>query len=473
MMRLLPRSLVGRMIALLLLALVSVQLINVTIFFQERREEIRAAQVSNLIARSASIVRLLNSTPPSLHGGILTAIKTQRMHFWLTARSPVDPSATLQGSALDDPRFSELLAQGAQELRVVTDQDHHPGGDGKPLVVLDRDNLPLSGQPIATLSTRLPAGSWLNAVQSSLDPLHGWAWTLFMSLCFMATTVIIVIFLLRRITQPLGLLATAIDRFGRGEAIEPLAEKGAEDVRRSIRAFNHMRERVDRFVQDRTRMLAAISHDLRTPLTSLRLRAEFIEEQEMRERILESVGEMQHITEATLSFARNDAEKELTRTIDLAALVDSLCQDLGDLDDRGTRISFSASEKTPYACRPVALKRALRNLIENALNYGECARVELQTSNDHFLISIEDRGPGIPPEAFERVFEPFERLEASRNLQTGGVGLGLSIARSIIHAHGGEIVFENLPSGLRATLNLPRHAAGDSAVSSVTLAERT
>ena len=460
MIRLLPRSLVGRMVALLLLALLAVQLINVLIFFKDRREGVRSTQVANLIARSVSTVRLLSSTPAPLHASILTAIKTPRMHFWLSEQSPLDQSAALQTEALQDPRYAELAALQGQELRIVIDQDRRRGGsDSNALVSIDQANRPFSGQPMATLSIRLPAGNWLNGAQSSLEPLHGWAWTLFMSLCFMAVTVIIVILLIRRITQPLALLATATDRFGRGEAVEPLQEKGPEDIRRTIRAFNHMRERVERFVQDRTRMLAAISHDLRTPLTSLRLRAEFIEEREMRKQILDTIEEMQNITEASLSFARNDAQQEPTRTIDLAALIDSLCQDLADL---GAQVSFSDSVKIPYACRPVALRRAVRNLIENAVAYGQCAQVALQTTGDMFLIVIEDEGPGIPTDDMERVFEPFERLEASRNLATGGIGLGLSIARSVIHAHGGEITLENRQRGLRATLHLPRHTHNDS-----------
>ncbi|MEH6826071.1 MAG: ATP-binding protein [Motiliproteus sp.] len=458
-MRILPRSLIGRMVALLLLALVAVQLINVLIFFKERRDEVRAAQVSNLIARSASIVRLLNSTPAPLHGGILTAITTPRMHFWLSTQSPLDASAALQESARTAPRLSELVAQTEQELRFVTDQDHQAGGSTTPLPPHDPTNPPLSGPPMATLSIQLPTGNWLNAVQSALDPLHGWAWTLFMSLCFMASAVLIVVLLLRRITQPLARLSDQIDRFGRGEAVDALTETGAEDVRRSIRAFNQMRERVNRFVQDRTRMLAAISHDLRTPLTSLRLQAEFIDDPQMRQRIIESVNEMQHIAEATLSFASQDAEKEPTRMIDLTALIDSLCQDLDAMNEAAPRIFFSGSERTPYACRPVALKRAVRNLIENAVNYGLSAQVRIDTSGEQLLIYIEDQGPGIQPADFERVFEPFERLEESRNADTGGIGLGLSIARSIIHAHGGEIILTNRPDGLRATIHLPKQVS--------------
>jgi signal transduction histidine kinase len=215
-----------------------------------------------------------------------------------------------------------------------------------------------------------------------------------------------------------------------------------------------MRGRLQRFVQDRTRMLAAISHDLRTPITTLRLRAEFVEDEETRAKILETLDEMQRITEATLAFAREEAAAEDTRTVDLAALVDSVCADLADL---GQDVAFGGPERAPYTCRPVSLKRAVRNLIENAVTYGERARVTLEQAADSFRIVVEDDGPGIPEAEFERVFAPFVRLEESRSPETGGIGLGMAIARSIVRGHGGDITLANRQDGgLRAVIHLPR-----------------
>jgi signal transduction histidine kinase len=214
-----------------------------------------------------------------------------------------------------------------------------------------------------------------------------------------------------------------------------------------------MRGRLQRFVQDRTRMLAAISHDLRTPITTLRLRAEFIDSEETRAKILETLEEMQRMTEATLAFAREEAATEETRRVDLAALVDSVCADLADL---GQDVTFSGPERLTYDCRPLSLKRALRNLIENAVAYGERARVALVASEDALCVVIDDDGPGIPEADFERVFQPFVRLEESRSRETGGIGLGMAIARSIVRAHGGEIELANRPAGgLRVTIRLP------------------
>jgi signal transduction histidine kinase len=213
-----------------------------------------------------------------------------------------------------------------------------------------------------------------------------------------------------------------------------------------------MQARLHRFVDDRTKMLAAIGHDLRTPLTSLRLRAEFVPDEDVREKMLSTITEIQTMTEATLAFAREDATAENTRTVDLSALVESLCDDLAEL---GHDVSFSEGQKISYSCRPDALRRACRNLVENAIRYGERARVSVERRADSIEIIISDDGPGIPDSAQEQVFTPFFRMENSRNRETGGVGLGLSIARTIVRHHGGDIALTNNQKGLHAAISLP------------------
>ena len=203
---------------------------------------------------------------------------------------------------------------------------------------------------------------------------------------------LIVIFMVRRITRPMAQLA----RRPRASAAArrcPRCREGPLDVRQTTRAFNQMHDRLQRFVQDRTRMLAAISHDLRTPITSLRLRAEFVEDEESRAKILETLDEMQRMTEATLAFAREEAAREETRTVDLGALIESLCDDLAEM---GLDVAFAGADQTPYPCRPLSLKRAIRNLVENAVAYGERARVALEPAGDELRIVIDDDGPGSP-----------------------------------------------------------------------------
>jgi signal transduction histidine kinase len=268
---------------------------------------------------------------------------------------------------------------------------------------------------------------------------------------------VIVTFMVRRLTRPMAELAVAAERLGRGEAVPPVPERGPADVRETTRAFNRMHARLQRFVQDRTRMLAAISHDLRTPITSLRLRAEFIDDEEIRGKILETLDDMQRMAEATLAFAREEAAQEDTRAVDLAALTDSVCADLADM---GQDVTFAGAPRSHYLGRTSSLKRALRNLIENAVTYGRRARVALEAGDHEWRIVIEDDGPGIPEADFERVFAPFVRLEESRNPETGGVGLGMAISRSIVRGHGGDIALANRRGphgieGLRVTIRLP------------------
>jgi signal transduction histidine kinase len=229
--------------------------------------------------------------------------------------------------------------------------------------------------------------------------------------------------------------------------------QGPAEVRTTVEAFNAMQVRLSRFIGDRTRMVAAISHDLRTPITSLRLRAEFIEEDELKRDVVRTLDEMQAMTDATLAFAREEGVGEETRSMDLAALIEGMVEDQVEL---GHEVTYSGPERLAWRCRPVSLKRAIGNLVENSVRYAGAAQVRLSQVGSEVIISVEDSGPGIPDERLDDVFEPFVRVENSRSRDTGGVGLGLSIARSIIRAHGGELTLANRQEGgLRATATLP------------------
>jgi signal transduction histidine kinase len=235
----------------------------------------------------------------------------------------------------------------------------------------------------------------------------------------------------------------------------PLPEIGPAEVRQATRAFNEMQDRIRRFVEDRTQMVAAISHDLGTPITRLRLRAEFVEDQDQRNKMLADLDDMEKMVFSALAFARDEAAGEPRAMVDLRTLLQRVCDDLADA---GHAVELAATEKAvPYECRPVALRRALANLVENAVNYGQRARVSLDSREDGVLIRIDDQGPGIPEELHEEVFKPFRRLETSRSRETGGTGLGLTVARTIIRAHGGDVTVRNREDGgLRVEVRLPR-----------------
>lgn len=469
------QSLTGQLIGLMLLALAVSQGISFLIYWDERGQALRQAAKEEFLVRTASVARLLEATPAVYHPDILRAVDTTYTRFWLTMGSP-DRVAAWQRDAwrrLGTPLpvtaspgwgTSPTLSAEASEVEasIVLPE---PGATASSAW----STLPPHAWPLARtarfmrlddaygsgLAVQLQDGTWLNAAFAK--PSLGSAWTSQSTVSLGITALVlsfIAILAARRIARPLRRIAVAAEALGRGEETAPLPEDGPCDVRCTAAVFNRMQERLRRFVSDRTRMLAAIGHDLRTPITTLRLRAEFITDREMREKILATLDEMQSMTEATLAFAREDAAGEATRTVDLAALVESLCDDMADL---GADVSFDDAERMPYRCRPDALRRALRNLIENAVRYGERARVALLRSGEWLEIVVVDDGPGIPEGEHERVFAPFVRLESSRSRATGGVGLGLSIARTIVRGHGGDIVLANHHGGgLRAAIRLPQ-----------------
>jgi signal transduction histidine kinase len=255
------------------------------------------------------------------------------------------------------------------------------------------------------------------------------------------------------LARPIEHFTNAAERFGRDPKAAPIAESGPAELRRAAHAFNGMQASVQRFIEDRTQMVAAISHDLRTPITRMRLRAEFVEDEEQRDRMLGDLDQMAEMIEATLAFARDDAASEPPTPLDLTSLLESMAD---EASDAGHDASYHGPAHRILQGRPVALRRAFGNLVDNAIKYGQSVEISLADTGDGCRVVIADRGPGIAPADRERVFQPFVRLEGSRNRDTGGTGLGLSIARSIVRGHGGEIHLDNRPEGgLSVTVDLP------------------
>jgi signal transduction histidine kinase len=270
------------------------------------------------------------------------------------------------------------------------------------------------------------------------------------------TTSLAAAFVARRIARPISQLAAAAGEAAGGGQAPRVPEEGPDDVRRAARAFNRMTDQVSRTLESQRQLLSAVGHDLRTPIPALRINSEFIEDGELRERIQKNLEELQELTEAVLSAARG-AGGEKMRKIDLAALIESLCT---DMDEMGQPVSWSAHTAAPINCRPNEIRRAVRNLIQNAVAYGSRAEVCLTEAPGRYDIIVEDEGPGIAEKDRSRVFEPFVRLEASRSAETGGSGLGLTLVKAIAEGHGGTIALENRAArGLRARLTLPREPA--------------
>jgi signal transduction histidine kinase len=264
---------------------------------------------------------------------------------------------------------------------------------------------------------------------------------------------VVSILLMGTLTAPLRGLARAADAIGRGPEVA-VPDAGPDEVRQVARAFNAMQARIHRLISDRTHALAAVSHDLRTPITRLRLRAGFLADPEAQAAIDADLDEMEAMIDATLAYLRGDTEPEDPKEIDLATMLVTL---VDAAIDAGQAANFEGPRHAFAPVRGLAMKRAFANLVDNALTHGGDASVMLQDTGAAIRVLVDDSGPGIPEPELERVFEPFHRLDASRNRRTGGVGLGLAIARQTITREGGTVRLLNRPGGgLRAEVVIPR-----------------
>ncbi|HVT28416.1 MAG TPA: ATP-binding protein, partial [Lacipirellulaceae bacterium] len=343
-------------------------------------------------------------------------------------------SLTLHWSEL--PLVDDVGSQDAS-LRTLRSQltSIMSGVDERGLRLEYRDHLPPSEAHAILGALALPDGSYLNfsvpLLVGAEPAFHG----ALLSTSIMAIGVAVVaLLLLRMLTKPLRTLASAADAIGHGPDIK-VDEDGSEEVRHLAKAFNAMQARINALIADRTQALAAVSHDLRTPITRLRLRAGFVDASGQAA-IDADLDEMEAMIDATLAYLRGDIETEERRVIDLSALLLTL---VDAASDRGLCATFAGPRQVFFMTRPIALKRAFANLIDNALTYGGAARVGLKTAESIIEVTVDDDGPGIPEEELQRVFEPFRRLEASRSRRTGGVGLGLTTARQVVLHEAGTI----------------------------------
>ena len=441
--RLLPRSLGGRTALVLLLALAMVQGGGLAIHGLDRVDALRLAQIRDVAVRAMSIYRtvaLADAGEPRR-----SAARHRR------ARGHRGVARQLAAGVRPRPGLSRSAAGVRVNMLLV------------PMRPAERPHeLILLGGPAARrvmIGLRLPDGRWVNITL----PMQPARWLL--SGDFLAAFVLmtaaaaaLTLWAVRRLTVPVATLAAAAERLGRDVNAPPLPEDGPQEVAKAAAAFNTMAGRIRRFLADRNFMLAAIGHDLRTPITRLKLRAEFIEDDELRRKTLADLDELEAMVAATLAFGRDTQSDEPRVPLDLAELLRTLLDEAADAwPDAAEKLAYAGPDHLTVGARPLALKRALTNLIVNAVKYGGAARVTLLAPHGGTAtVRIEDDGPGIAPEDAELVFQPFMRLEASRNRETGGVGLGLTIARNILRGHGGDVAIASAPGGgARVTATLP------------------
>ena len=307
-----------------------------------------------------------------------------------------------------------------------------------------------------SVDVRLKDGQWVHIVasgESETTPALSNALLGQLLITLLIVTAVVML-AVRQATRPLQGLAKAADQLGADLDTTPLAESGPTETRRAAQAFNRMQARIKRLIDERARALAAVSHDLRTPLTRLRLRAELVDDDGLREQMAGDLDAMATMIDATLDYLRGLQDSEPVRPIDMNALLQSLADDAAVL---GKIIHVEGRAQAPYPGRLMALRRAIQNLIDNAIKYGQRAHIRILDSALALRIVLEDEGPGIASDELARVTEPYYRPDASRSRETGGVGLGLSIVKDIALLHGGELLLANRhQGGLSATLVLPR-----------------
>lgn len=466
MRRLPPDSLAGWVIVVLIAGLVASQAVTLAVNYEMRSRAATVMGHFGLAERIADVVRLVAASPDAQRAAELATFTSSTLQVGRSRVPAVDDVETGDERA---EMFSTVLQSALwnapwRQLRVT----FLPAGlaaassSARPRDLttslgraLDAILAQHARVPAVQVSLQLEDGTWLNFlapfVEASQDvPARAAALLAIAAIVVVALS----IWAVRRLTEPLETLARAAERIGTDVNAAPLPESGARELRQATRAFNLMQERLQRFVRDRLQMIAAISHDLRTPITRLRLRAEFVDDPEQRRRMLEDLADMEAMVDSTLAFAREEASTEARVSVDLVSLVEGVCE-----DRPGVQFSVDpvAGGRLPCLCRPLAIRRCVANLVDNAVKYAGCARVRLAADATCVELTVDDDGPGIPVADQARVFLPFERLDASRTAGCGGSGLGLAIARTIARTHGGDVRLGNrAEGGLRVTITLPR-----------------
>ncbi|SFP61024.1 HAMP domain-containing sensor histidine kinase [Sphingomonas rubra] len=432
------------MALLIALALFAAQAINFALILRDRAE-FRLAQATRPVA-----TRLADALEREARGG--RPIAADRGRVRRTAANPVPAAAEHHPEVVAELR-RQLAEQGLVVGRIETGLT--PARDDDAPRLRRGEHRP--PRPIDTLliAVEQPGRGWLSVVAPWPQASARLLWALLAQTGILYVVVLLpVLWIVRRQSAPLRELRQAAERFGPADRGEPLAPRGPDDVAALIAAFNELRRRVVAMLDEKDRMLGAIGHDLRTPLAALRVRVESVEDDTDRTRMVETIADMNRTLDDILSLARLGRPSEPPTEVDLAALVDAVVEDFRDL---GAPVRFEESDRLRIRLRPALLRRAIRNLIENAVKYGEEAQVRLIPAATCVAIEVADRGPGIPPDRLADVFDPFTRLETSRNRDTGGIGLGLALAQAIVRDAGGDVTLTNRPEGgLAATITLPR-----------------
>jgi signal transduction histidine kinase len=469
-MNLLPRSLFGRTLLVLVTGLMLAEIASLVVNFFDRGSGVYRLGAQQTALRIAQSARILNRLTPAQRIAVIDEMNGPNFSVVLSA-TPVAAGKEFAEYDRYERALATLIKRYLRSEWSTSVQITSLGRASRPKSYEAVDTGPFE-QWIARHFYFVLPGTYSIVSQIKLEdgitavfyaripqePLSRIESLLPRLLLNLAIFVVLGAVAVQAITRSLKRLARAAEQVGADPEGAPLPEDGPSEVRSVIRAFNRMRLDLRSYVLERARIFGAISHDLQTPITRLRLRAEMIRDAESRAKFVRDLDEMEAMTGSALEFFKSLGHEPKRHPLDVGALVGSLCE---DWSDTGRNVTVQGHPRGPYKAHPQALRRCIDNLVENALRYGERARITIEDDAAALRISVRDDGPGIPEQDQERVFEPFFRLEQSRNRDSGGTGLGLAIARNIARWHGGDIHLHNAPGGqgLIAELVLPRSAA--------------
>jgi signal transduction histidine kinase len=473
----LPHSLLGRMLLLTLLAVLLAQTLSSVIWLSQLRETQMEGVVTSArsLAHSMSAsVSYFRSLPLAYRPLVLDQLRSMGgTRFFVSLNDKplsmrvLGPSPRREAvvSAVETVLHQQLGEQVSLTVQFVTPQDLRIFNSGLALDDLPRSwahyalTLEPVNPPVMVTQIHLGDGEWLYIASllpepyTSLDEEGLPAQQLLFIGLTSAFLLVFIGLLVHWQSRPLKRLAQAARELSLGEEPEkPLTEGGGSEVVEVSRAFNAMRTRISRYLNERSQLFSAISHDLRTPITRLRLRVELLEDEAVQAKFSRDLDELELLVKGALQCVKDTDIHENIESVDLNQVLDCLVEPYVADDGKG-RVTLSGAAYWPYQGKPLALKRCMGNLIDNALKYGQRAHVSITDAEGGLVVHVDDEGPGIAPQRLEKVFEPNFRLSTNQQ----GYGLGLGIARNIAHSHGGEVTLSNLPQGgLRVTLLLPR-----------------
>jgi len=432
-----PRTLFGRMTLIIVGGLFAAQLLGGLLYLRERKLIVDQRVSHELAQRVAAAYRAIDSQTGGQRQALAALLSTPRQQLTL-ATSRSSPKGMPAGDHVLPATLRELLGQEVELHPTV---------------------LPHLGALSFALDLRLSDGEWLRVRGNAPDEIFASPLPLLLNLGVMLSTVFLLIWFAARSTlRPLTYLARAAHELGEDLKRPPLPDTGPTEIRHAAQAFNAMQARLRQGIEERERFLAAVSHDLKTPVTRVRLRAELLRDAEVRDRILHDMDEIEGLVGNALDYLQGKLVEEPVQPIDLVAMIESLGD---DFCAAGSQVSLRLPETLRFDGRPKALRRALSNLVDNAVKYGGQARIEVASVDGCLSVQVDDPGPGLAEAELTRVFEPFYRVEGSRSRDTGGTGLGLAIVRQIARSHGGDVHLENRqPAGLRAVMRLPMLPGG-------------